>query len=893
MSPLRAIMVSPAMVRQKAADLLEADEQVLLLRARPEWPHPDIDTNGTTVRVIPGVSQLGILDAIAGLKDGEKAVVLTDRSERDLSDAVLSRALQQRLHLPDEWAAVPRLFPGAREVSNELRRLDWAATALLDHQPPGGWPRSRETAVTARHAIGALLGQVLGLGATYEPDPVTLTADLGEPTTRAAWAGTDAALRKHLIAWARADVGEAAVFALQVAQQQEHVTPLAVGLAFDVLWDEHGTAPVEDQVAARVRMERYVDRTSLTPVVARAAADVARAAIVRRDVAGLDNAARVAIQQAEALLDDVGWAEGASRSIFMRAGLRRRLHALSAALDSGTGIEEALHDVIEHHDTSERYAALHAVRLARWLATEERTTGSLAADIQKQMSDGAWADSAMGLVRSHDPELAAAYGRLINRVRERRRARDEAAVVRLSEVASTVPSSAELGSLALGVEGVLESVVKPWRARSRVLIVVLDGMSATIATRLAGDISRIGLTEWTPASAHGRLGAVAALPSTTDVSRTSLFSGRVCSGDAEDERRGLSRAFRNARLFLKRGLRGQAGAALPNDVVDAISSAHVPVVGAVINAIDDTVHKNDVSDQDWTLERLTPLRALLDAAANAGRVVVLTSDHGHVVERDSTPLDAVDADSRWRSVGSGSVRSGEVEVRGPRVVTSSGDAVLLWREDLRYGPVRAGYHGGASLAELTVPVLVFQSAMERKGIDGWGPATPSVPSWWHDPVEPAVATPASDASPGALAKPKRKAAPELDGTGQGALFDQADVRHEPVLSTGPDALTGTRPEWIDAFLTSRAYTGWKALVKTEVTDAVVGEVLGCLALRNGRAHRDTVAAAAGIAASELNATITAVGRTLNIDGYAVLALDDGGTTVRLDEGLLRDQFGIG
>jgi hypothetical protein len=884
------------MVRQKAADLLDAEEQVLLLRARPEWPHPDIEAGGTTVRVIPGVSQLGILDAIAGLKDGENAVVLTDRSERDLGDAVLSRAWQQRLHLPDEWAAVPRLFPGAREVSNELRRLDWAATALLDHQPSGGWPRSRETAVTARHAMGALLGQVLGLGSTYEPDPVMLAADLGEPSTRAAWASADEALRKRLIAWARTDVGEAAVLALQVAQQQEHVTPLAVGLALDVLWDEQDVAPVEHQIAARVRMERYIDRTSVTASVARTAADVARAAIMRLDAAGPNNTARVAIRQAEALLDDVGWSEGASRSIFLRAGLQMRLRALGKALDSGTGVEDALHDVIEHHDTSEHESALNAVRLARWLATKEQPTEHLAADVQRQMTDGAWVDSAAGAVRSQDPEVAAAYGRLIGRVRERRSTRDEAAAVRLGEVTSTTADRETLGVIALGIEGVLEGVIKPWRTQSRVLIVVLDGMSAAIATRLAGEISRLGLVEWTPVSAHGRLGVVAALPTVTGVSRTSLFSGKVCSGDAADERRALSQAFRSARTFVKRDLRGQSGAALPNDVVDAIASARVPVVGAVINAIDDTMHKNDVSDQDWTLERLTPLRALLDAATNAGRVVVLTSDHGHVVERDSTPLNAVDAEPRWRPAGTGPTRPGEVEVRGPRVATPSGEVVLLWREDLRYGPVRAGYHGGASLAELTVPVLVFQSAMERKGIDGWEPATPSVPSWWHDPVEPAVAALEVDAGVGVPAKTRRKPVPEIDVAGQGALFEETDMTHKPVPSTGtprPGAPHGTRPGWIDAFLTSREYTDWKALVKTEVADIIVGDVLSCLATRNGRAHRDTVAAAAGIAASELSATITAVRRTLNIDGYAVLALDDGGTTVRLDEGLLRDQFGIG
>jgi hypothetical protein len=116
------------------------------------------------VKVVPGVSQLGILDTYSSLAPDEYVVVLTDRPREDLGDAVLARAYKQTIDLPDEWGVVPRLFAGAREVSRELRRLDWAATALLDHQPTGGWPRSPELAVTSRHAIGALLAHLLGLG---------------------------------------------------------------------------------------------------------------------------------------------------------------------------------------------------------------------------------------------------------------------------------------------------------------------------------------------------------------------------------------------------------------------------------------------------------------------------------------------------------------------------------------------------------------------------------------------------------------------------------------------------------------------------------------------------------------------------------------------------------
>ena len=117
---LRTVSVSPAMVQQRAADLVKSDAQILLLRARPEWSHGDAKVGDTTVRVLPGVSQLGVLDILTSLAPGQQAVVLTDRPAEDLGDAVLSRAYKQGVELPDEWQAVPRLFAGAVEATASM-----------------------------------------------------------------------------------------------------------------------------------------------------------------------------------------------------------------------------------------------------------------------------------------------------------------------------------------------------------------------------------------------------------------------------------------------------------------------------------------------------------------------------------------------------------------------------------------------------------------------------------------------------------------------------------------------------------------------------------------------------------------------------------------------------
>ena len=65
--------------------------------------------------------------------------------------------------------------------------------------------------------------------------------------------------------------------------------------------------------------------------------------------------------------------------------------------------------------------------------------------------------------------------------------------------------------------------------------------------------------------------------------------------------------------------------------------------------------------------------------------------------------------ARWRT---GEPRDGEIALTGPRVLLGGGRVVVPWREEIRYTRRRAGYHGGASLAEMAVPVLVLTPAPE-------------------------------------------------------------------------------------------------------------------------------------------------------------------------------------
>ena len=152
------------------------------------------------------------------------------------------------------------------------------------------------------------------------------------------------------------------------------------------------------------------------------------------------------------------------------------------------------------------------------------------------------------------------------------------------------------------------------------------------------------------------------------------------------------------------------------------------MVGAVLNAVDDHLAKSGQMQLAWRFDSVRLLPALLMEAHAAGRAVVLTSDHGHVLEAGGVKLPG-DGEGRWRSAAA-SATAREIEIGGARVRAATGleRIVLPWSETVRYGSKRNGYHGGVSLQEAVVPVGVYVGPGET--LDGWEPAPASYPPWW-------------------------------------------------------------------------------------------------------------------------------------------------------------------
>jgi hypothetical protein len=204
-------------------------------------------------------------------------------------------------------------------------------------------------------------------------------------------------------------------------------------------------------------------------------------------------------------------------------------------------------------------------------------------------------------------------------------------------------------------------------------------------------------------------------------------------------------------------------------------------------------------------------------------------------------------------------------VEGPRVSTPDHRAVMAVDERLRYGPLKAGYHGGAAPAEAVVPVVVL---VPGSAPDGWVLAPPQAPNWWVGPVPAAK---------------DKSAAVRSSEARTPTLFDEL----EPVAAPASAALA-------DAVLASPVYAQQRArAARIVVSDGAVSALLSALLTApDHRVGRTAAASALGVNEVQLSGALTQVRRLLNVEQYPVLDLDPDGVTVVLDRVLLVEQFGV-
>ncbi|MFE9026587.1 BREX-2 system phosphatase PglZ [Streptomyces iakyrus] len=872
------------------------------------------------VRVSHQSSVLGILGEWSEHQeksaDADLLVVTTGVDDDQLGWDLRGHAVKRQTLTVDNAEIVMQRF-GATSLDPRLyaREEAWLLEALLEAEPGQGWERGRAV-LTRDAAVRALVVARLGLGG--DGNGGTATQDVAvDADTLLAWSRTPAGPlrfaelsqteRTEIKKWLGETAGQAVPVLMSLVEAGRGHDAMALGLLGAALRDP---ASSPDTVLALGGlfgqvMPRRGELQAFTEAV--------EGTLVRWIGEARGNpAARqrvfAVLDRADQLAADTGLTSGLLSNRFLPSSFTAQLrHVTAAARQSPAAAQAALDELNAHAlvklSADRHRAAAMAVRIARWLALPEPRVPSVTAGVQTQLADWGWVDRALTVLWAGDPGgdhgVAQDFRVLYELAQARRERLDEEFAHRLASW--TENATAQFPGGCLVVENVLPEVVKPVAATGAApLVLILDGMSSAVAVQLGEEAEREGWAEAVPRPSEGqalrRLAAVSMLPSVTHVSRASLLTASATKGGQAAESSGFAAFWkaqrREAVLFHKAGIGGDAGRYLSEDVVAALATD--AVVGVVLNTIDDALDKGQQGQRTrWSLDDITYLRELLAAAKGYGRPVVLVADHGHVLERGTSDGPANNgggaAAARWRT---GTAGDGEVQLTGPRVWEGGGAIVAPWREDIRYTGRRAGYHGGASLAEVTVPVLVLlpDKTLTPKGWEVL-PREQATPAWWQSSVPEPVAeqmVTAVEERPKSAVRSKsgaRRTRPEGEG-----LFAETDLD----VASGEQAAVRETPTTLGArVVASEVYEAQKEYVRKAPEANVVAAVIDALAEAGetmSPAALASAVSATGRVRRNIDGFIATLQRLLNVEGYPVLGFIDAGHTVRLDVKLLRDQF---
>lgn len=883
----------------------EAQARIVAIHAAQKLPWPDAVSRGGRrfgLRWCP--SALALREALAeddaaGAPPSEGLVLLTPLPSFDLPDDVASRIARGRIHQPEGWAMVRTLF-GAKEQDARLGRCAWMPPLLIDLARDGYAPVASGF-LDQDTAWQAVLTRALGLEAA-RPDACSLLAWTLTPASPSALNNLPAVARPDILQWLADAAGPAGRMAVACIAAGRAADALPLGLVCDLVFAAEADGQ-GDIGAARYRLERYTGNVHIGPDEGHAWADAA-VAVVRQNL----EAHAGALDRAQAVLRELGILGHAGLSAWLPAGLDARLDAFAQAADawldrpaSGTlaAVEAAAARALAHqglHGQPQRAEPVQmAVRLLRWLAGPEPVLREVADAALWQADDGAFVDWARFRLLGADasPALSAVLARLRGLALARREAIAHQLAGRLPE---WVADDAALPARLLPVEQVLARVVAPLAAQQPVLLLVVDGLSTSIFRELFDRPQRHGWAEWVPTALPQPLAALAMLPTVTEVSRTSLLCGRRMLGTQAQEKPGFashsdllacSEGNLPPRLFHKGelALDGQ----LAPELRATLADTRQRVVGVVFNAVDDHLKGSDQLHQRWSPDHLRLLLPLLREAREARRVLVVTADHGHVLD-DGTRVLPHGSGQRWRSPQV-TASDDEVLLRGPRVLhPEGGEAVVcLWSERTRYGNRSTGYHGGATVQELVVPLSVLVPA----GLElaDWMPAPPLQPPWWDLAERPVATTAATQAlaalDPGPAPKPARRKAPAVPAA-QPALFTPDEM--PPSAPVSPPAAA----DWIGVLLASPVYAAQRRLAaRVALPDARMRSLLQALDERGGRMGRTALAQRLAEPELRLAGMLSVARRVLNVDQSEVLGVHPDDQSVVLNRALLLRQFGLG
>lgn len=886
-----------------------------------------------TLKLVWCPSELAMREALVSHDDPEKEgsdklVMLANLDQSQLGKDVLARLWKNEPQRISPWRTLEQLARVQTIDPRLTRHHRWMADALLNCFDRFQGHIVFGEVLDQETAWQALAWGYLDYTETKPELPALFRWSLQDNAKRRIEALPES-VHDHLGEWLNPELPRVGPVVETLLREGHAHELLAVGLACSVMYAkeletaEEMTPPVIYSGRGRF-VERYLGGRKFSPDALKAfgseALETAQSLLRQQG----HKAISASLSQAEQILASLDFMPAIRVSPLLPGALSQRLdvfaETLSKALEKDARpplvdqAEKAWAHLRDHrlahetqrHDQMRR--AEMALRLLRWLGQATSAGNGTAPQILGQyISDGSfvdWARTQLWAGEDHET-LGRVYTALSETVTQRREQQNRGFARYLPAVArgDSLPSSF------VPVERALETIVAPLVVEKKpTLLLVLDGMSEAVYRELQEDLAAYGWIEVSEQADAPPRCLISALPSATEFSRCSLLSGVLARGNAAQEKQAFAghnklRQLLSTRfppvLLHKQDIQQPGSGGLAAEARARIAGTEHKLVGVVINAIDDQLSSSSQVVVHWNLQSTLPmLRQVLEAAREGGRAVVITSDHGHVLDHDSRFAQSqveTHNGERYRDEGA-EPSEFEVEVNGPRVLTAAQRAVVPWSEKLRYTKSRnRGYHGGGSLQEVVIPLGIYISASDPAGMPGWCELPRRLPDWWQSEPqgeevdEPVAESPAKPAKAGR--KGKKAAEPDIDMPdlfGESMPVQTAPVEEqEHRLVVEP---SGTR-SWIHELFDSPVFAqSFQRAGRVPVTNEQIRRLLELLDQSKGSAMETQVAKHLAIPSIRLRGFLSAVQKILNVDGYPVLKTDRESRTVVLDKESLKLQF---
>jgi len=873
-------------------------ERVFAVRTDFDYAGPaQITCDGLSVNVADCRSDLEARDLLLGLnsEDGHGLLLLMRTDEDRIGEDVRARFAGKSVHTLDAREVLKEIYQ-ATAIDPRISNDDALIDALVMSGAAGSGRKAPGGTLDLDFAWSVILRQ---------PDLMNQRPDLVEilrwSLDEERWTpvrALDSSLVPSFFDWVGERAGEAARCLESLFTTDQTNLYLPLGLVAGDLFHER-LNQVDGAADSRVRIENYLNGKTLKPTEAAMWSHAAREVLEKRPPEDCDRIAA----QVDAVLEVIKAIPLASAFSYSKQGFKDRWLGFADDIDRlgkrkwESGSRAVAHSLEQLRTHS--LARLHETRLARAemaarlagyevsFAPQRKRATSLNSSAREFASNDSFIDWARFSVSWGDtlPEVAEVYGRLVKRMAK---ARIEGQVDFGERLCHWHADNEEGAKGLIPIENVVEQCVVPVASQRPVLLLVMDGMNFPAFHQLSRSLERSGWVAQRKVGGEFPTRVMSVLPSVTEQSRWSLFSGKVQAAS----RSGEVVAFRDHAaladvrskgkplLFTKGDLGSQNSSALSIKVRDTLAGSEHRVVAVVLNAIDDQLKTGGQLSLDWKVQDIGILPAILEAADQGKRTIVITSDHGHIPEMENTK--AIERQSQ----GEARFRYGEVsdegerKFSGQRIEAAAGATAIILpiTEVLRYGQKAAGYHGGACDLEVLIPLAVFGAPDDE--IDGYEAVDAQQPEWWNwrkvfqgeGTATPAPVQPVK-------AKPKKKPVTNVDEL---PLFDEP-----PEVGVG----TPGEPAWLEDFMKCDVYAEQESLLgRAGPNKEHMRKVLSALDANGGTLLMDALALAIGEQSLRMQGVLSRVARFTNVDSYEILEIDRDSDTVRLNRKLLASQF---